>query len=233
MSVLALCIGLFGCTNTNVEPYEPYEVLAEEAENPVNVVDVGEINSAMNALRRVLLGEQKVYSLYSGYYYLKEYYQNLFSIDYSFEERVRFAVVDMDGDGIPEVVLNFHNVIVEVLHYEDGRVYSYSFVPRAMGGIKTDGTFGWGHLARVHGFRKITFYRGTYEFVDLAVSSNIPGTWRQGYGYERIFQINDTEVIREEFETFFIEQEAKDDVEWYPFIEENIDMVFSQWGSNR
>ena len=47
---------------------------------------------------------------------------------------VSFAAVDMDGDKIPEIVLEGDNYIgYEVLHYYEGIVYGYSFVYKGYG----------------------------------------------------------------------------------------------------
>ena len=44
-------------------------------------------------------------------------------------ERVYFSLVDMDGDGICELVFSCYYCVTQILHYEDGRVYCYEFHP--------------------------------------------------------------------------------------------------------
>lgn len=43
-----------------------------------------------------------------------------------------FIIVDMDGDGANEIVLYCSPESAQVLHYEDGVVYSYQDVFRGM-----------------------------------------------------------------------------------------------------
>jgi hypothetical protein len=59
------------------------------------------------------------------------------------EKYLRFAIVDLDGDGIPEIVLEHPHGIIRILRYENGTVYGFTFSNRAMNNIKKDGTFEW------------------------------------------------------------------------------------------
>lgn len=52
-----------------------------------------------------------------------------------------FMIVDMDGDGTKEVVLECSPESTQVLHYEDGEVYSYQFVFRGMKRILKSGIY--------------------------------------------------------------------------------------------
>lgn len=64
-------------------------------------------------------------------FYLNEYcwYLNDVNIEYHADY---FMIVDMDGDGLKEVVLECTPGTSQVLHYEEGEVYSYQFGIRAM-----------------------------------------------------------------------------------------------------
>ncbi|MBD5541644.1 MAG: hypothetical protein HDR00_10740 [Lachnospiraceae bacterium] len=53
----------------------------------------------------------------------------------------KFMLVDMDGDGGNEVVLYCWPESTQVLHYEDGVVYSYQFVFRGMKRIHKNGIY--------------------------------------------------------------------------------------------
>ena len=53
------------------------------------------------------------------------------------------AILDMDGDGINEYVIQSPEKDHIVLHYYDGKVYSYCFDSHAFCNLSTDGTFHW------------------------------------------------------------------------------------------
>ena len=53
----------------------------------------------------------------------------------------RFMIVDMDGDGKEEIVLECDPGTTHILHYEDGEVYGYQFGVRAMQTISKDGIY--------------------------------------------------------------------------------------------
>ena len=52
-----------------------------------------------------------------------------------------FMIVDMDGDGKEEIVLECDPGTTHILHYEDGEVYGYQFGVRAMETISKDGIY--------------------------------------------------------------------------------------------
>ncbi|HML46826.1 MAG TPA: SH3 domain-containing protein, partial [Clostridia bacterium] len=83
----------------------------------------------------------------------------------------RFAVVDMDRDGTPEVILsemvNGFEYGFEVLHVRDGVVYGYDFVARALSDLKTDGTFSFSSGAADNGFGTVRFAPYAYQSDDI------------------------------------------------------------------
>ena len=53
------------------------------------------------------------------------------------------AILDMDGDGINEYVIQSPQRDHIILHYFDGKIYSYSFDFKNLFRLNTDGTFYW------------------------------------------------------------------------------------------
>lgn len=77
-------------------------------------------------------------------------------------EIVQAAALDMNGDGIKEVILNIavnSNVdhAVWVLHYQNGEVQGQLYYHRQLGNIKTDGTFHWSGSSSNHGAARLVF----------------------------------------------------------------------------
>ena len=53
------------------------------------------------------------------------------------------AILDMDGDGINEYIIQSEAKDHIVLHYHDGKVYSYCFDSKSFFNLNTDGSFYW------------------------------------------------------------------------------------------
>jgi len=137
-----------------------------------------------------------------------------------------FAVVDMDGDKIPEVVLELKvggegADFREVLHYYNGEVYGYFCGIRSLSGVKADGTFGVSGGAGDWGFEKLRFTGNTVETVRLGDCQS-----NSTQDVESYF-VNDKPVTEEAFQHYVDEQGAKEDVVWYEFSQENIETQLS------
>ncbi len=134
---------------------------------------------------------------------------------------INFAVLDMDGDKIDEVVIQYsltasypYPDYVEVLHYREGTVYGYNFSYRGLYGLKNDGSFMWSNAADDNGYATLQFPSYNWEYVNIAY--NKPNLNNEPY------VINYQTVTKSDYDTFIKSQEEKEDVIWYEFNEENI-----------
>lgn len=74
-------------------------------------------------------------------YYLNNYHLKKGKQDEDFRI-LYFSIVDMDQDGIYELVLTGGWEITQIMHYEEGQVYSYQFdYYDEIGDIAKDGVF--------------------------------------------------------------------------------------------
>lgn len=141
-------------------------------------------------------------------------------------EITKFAVVDLDNDGIPEVTLwetvnNNVDYGVEILHYQNGAVYSYSFVYRAFNNLKTDGTFSFSSSAADSGFGTVNLNDGSYTFNKITYSEQSPDS------DAIIFFVNNKIATADEFDSAMDEQNMNADIKWYDFTEENIETMLA------
>ncbi len=143
-----------------------------------------------------------------------------------------FAVLDMDGDKIPEVVLRLtvdeNPNFVEVLHYMNGEVYGYFFGNDQLSDLKTDGTFRWlsGGLT-YNGYGKLRFQTNFCEIDNLAYHES-SATNESSTTFAIAYYINNKLVTIDSYKAFVKEEEAKRDVTWYKFSQENISTVTSK-----
>jgi len=167
--------------------------------------------------------------------FLHEY---LDSAPYIFTYHIeRFAIIDMDGDGVPEIVLaSMPDGDSLILHYGgDGVVYGFGIPYRQFRFLKEDGTFtqlswmqDWGSIARVNFVRDGTQVNMELEFLY---------EWEQVFEYyEGVYRL--TLYLNSELFTDFEEgwaivelargyQNKKEDVIWHPFAE-FLD-IFNPW----
>ncbi len=130
----------------------------------------------------------------------------------------RFAVVDLDGDGVNEVVLEIYvgewPAEYEILHLHNGEVRLYSVVAKGMCDLKTDGTHGWLDGVTHSGYCRITGF--TDETYDLECDDFLY------YEYDfdthiMSYYIDHQPVSERAFNKAEEEQRNKPDVEWRDF----------------
>ena len=125
----------------------------------------------------------------------------------------RFALLDLDGDGTDELVLNIDYSGDEeyvVLTCFDGAVYANQVVHRGFLTPKADGTVAWSNGAFDNGYARFRFGNGVLVYDDFAaVSSDDSGSVT--------YTLNGESVSEEDFDAFIAEQNAKDDLAWTAF----------------
>ena len=143
----------------------------------------------------------------------KEIYINEYSIPSLSYDVDSYSVVDMDGDGAVEVLLDSRmgDGDIIMLHYENGAVYGYSFGFRSMYNIMTDGSFYWtASTGRQYGSSRFSSISGgDYTYKEL---------YRIEHSFDnhdiyKIF-IENVEVTEEEFDEY--EKSLCDEkITWY------------------
>jgi len=144
------------------------------------------------------------------YIYLHEYLIDCSDDDYT-AQVTQFTILDMDGDGNAEVVLQIMpGRFLLLFHYDNDKIYGYHFGMRSMGGLKKDGTFHWSSGAAYHGFSKLKFINGICEINEIGRYENY-----QNY-------INGEQVSDDIYYSFQNEQFEKEDVGWHDFFGQTI-----------
>ncbi|WP_291635854.1 lysozyme inhibitor LprI family protein, partial [Clostridium sp.] len=146
----------------------------------------------------------------------KQYPGNIFKV-------TRFTVIDMDGDKIPEVVLELSNannnpMFFEILHYMKGVVYGYNIVYRGLEQLKTDGTAWSSSGASDNVCGKLKFESNAYQTDIFGYNKSS----QNNDGITTAYFINNKPVTKEAFDSFSKEQNVKKDVAWFEFSQKNI-----------
>ena len=122
--------------------------------------------SAMETYKAVLQNKKAFYSTDDKKYYLLDEFDYWNELDNLPLKAVRFAVVDMDGDGMPEIVLELTSGFdgaFEVLHYEEGTVFGFNHSYRGLLGLTSNGIYEGSNGAGVSGFFRSSFKKDTYS----------------------------------------------------------------------
>ena len=127
--------------NTN---FEPSDSLDGDNTNDNSSTPVSEAEKAMNLYEAALNNEICVFDEQLGEISIKDcrFLNNNVTVGEC--ERINKAILDMDGDGINEYVLQSADESDHiVLHYYDENIYSYSFGNTDFRHLNTNGTFYW------------------------------------------------------------------------------------------
>ena len=186
-----------------------------------NQVSIGD----MNNFREVLLGNSSFYKVGSDENIsIKELYRCFTSDDTVKLKASSFTVIDLDEDGMDEIVLWLEIHENEpfgcvILHSVEDKVYGYPLWHRAFNSLKTDGIFHFSSGAGSNGFGKITFTPQEYAVKEI--------TFCQTHYTEKneaviSFFVNSLPADRADFETETEKQNSKQDAEKYSYTEDNI-----------
>jgi formylglycine-generating enzyme required for sulfatase activity len=212
-----LCLFLFFTVNLNRS--DNNRGLSQPA---VQETENSELSLSLEAYKSVLANEASfINTVDNKKVYLKDFLVSPLKV-------LNFTVIDMDGDTIPEAVLELTMneewpFSVEVLHYKNGEVYGYNFTFRALMQLKTDGTFTFSSGAFDYGYGKLHFESNKSE-------TDKTGYTESSYNNDtliRSFFINHNPVTEEEFKTFEKKQNEKEDVTWYEFTQDNVEKELS------
>ena len=119
------------------------------------------------------------------------------------------AVVDMDQDGISELILKYSytNDLI-ILHYENDRVYCYNILQKNTT-IYTDGSFAWenysDNFGREFGISRISYHDGRPKYQELC---------RVERNYN-MYYVNGTPVTEEEYDNY-IENTPRTSITFHP-----------------
>lgn len=143
----------------------------------------------------------------------------------------KLAIVDLENDGTPEVILwlvvnNDDYYGFEVLRYQDGVVYGYTLWYRAFMELKADGTFSFSGGAADYGF-------GTVKFTQKAYSVDKISYCESGYDSKNnqsvSYFVEHGSATEDDFLSAIKKQSGKAEAEWYGFTDDNIETMLSNF----
>ncbi|PPK83164.1 hypothetical protein BXY41_101227 [Lacrimispora xylanisolvens] len=178
--------------------------------------------SPMQTFKAVLLNEQTLLctdkSPYNDLDHEWNGYLNELAYDSNPIKTPQFAVVDLDGDGVSEVVLaieDYNGFII--LRYKEGNVYGFIVSYRTMYNLKADGSFMSSSSSSDTSVSKVLFIGDTF-FQDDMINS-VGGTPDITY-----FK-HDMPVDKDTFDKHLDSFDSLPDVEWHDYCQQAIDQL--------
>lgn len=221
--MIALIIPVFaGCKSTGQSGYS-----TDETQSSLTASQ--SVKSPMSVYKSVLHNKTHFFSTDSKKdLYISQLNQAI-SDDSSVKAKAtKFAVVDLDNNDTPEIVLwlsvnNNEYFGFEVLSYRNEVVYGYTIPYRAFMDLKSDGTFSFSSGAADNGFGTITFSGKGYNINNISYSkSSYDSSNNQVISYF----VNQEVSSEEDFLKAINEQSEKPGVTWYDFTDDNIETLF-------
>ena len=138
-----------------------------------------------------------------------------------------FAIKDMDGDGISEMILKWqHDNGFYLLRYWNGKVICNEFPYRGLRNIREDGSSS-GSNSSAESFIHKLFFIG-----DSSLKSTIAETDLTRYPYDSRYYVYNVQVSEEEWQKVSDMHYALPEIEWYEFNEEEIRKRISETMEN-
>ena len=113
------------------------------------------------------------------------------------------AILDMDGDGINEYVIQSPQRDHIILRYYDGKIYSYSFDFKSLFRINTDGTFYWYSADSDSTSNLITTGLNQIAFNDSSIVIKELYRLKNVFDYAEEYYLDGCQVTREEYLDYY------------------------------
>lgn len=239
--LMALCLS--GCAQTNSQPNlmqltngesrltEPKEN-GSELSGSTSSPAMPDIHIIMNDYQSVLDNQSKFFWIDNQEYMYLSQYLDLTSDGLSIpKEFISFAIIDLDNDSIPEVVLwervnGNDDVSYLILHYDEEVVYGYLTYYRGFNQLKDDGTFSFSSSASNSGFGTLILTDKDYNLDKITYCRSFSD---YSGGKTTEYFVNYMRASQEGFDLAIDMQSKKPDVTWSAYTTDNIAAIFSEY----
>lgn len=156
---------------------------------------------------------------------VKEWYGYEFPKATSFD---RFSVTDVDADGLPELLLELLDTEgypfgYELFRYENGEVYGYPFVVRAMEQVTREGDVFASSGANDNGWYQLRFSGDQVQWITTCHTQSNADHSAVHYW------IGDQEVAKAEYDARAAQISSREPIVWLPYAEDALRTVVAKF----
>lgn len=156
-----------------------------------------------------ILLNQKAFLLYGQQMLIDAYKSPYLQKELAHCDTVEYAVVDMDGDKKPELLIRGWSQDILVLHEENGVVYGYDFTFQAMYNLNQDGHYYWNaNAGTTYGCSRLSFINGECKQIELYRVEHAEND-------EAKFFVDNVEASKSAFDTYCKQLTAAKAIVWY------------------
>ena len=153
--------------NTTVQETPENTIVPDNKED--SVIDTVQNEQARQAYGMALRNEIKIYyPILDSMTPAETYFEGICVVEKG--NPTRQTLIDMDKDGIKELILAYDGVFI-LLHFENDIVYATDFHLSSMETIYTDGSFSWSHTDDIFGYEcgisRVSFVNGRKKVEEL------------------------------------------------------------------
>jgi hypothetical protein len=223
------CIDVLDQSPANPDEISTAASQSEDGENQ-GPIQSSEMASTMEAYKSVLQGNSKFFSTDVN----SDLNISQLSLAVSDDSNVtasatKFAIVDLDNDGTPEIILrlavSFDDYYgFEVFRCQNGAIYGYTLYYRSFMGLKANGTFSFSSGAADNGFGRVTFTETAYTIDEITYCES---SYDSNNNMSVLYFVNQQNATEAEFLSAVNRQGEEPDAIWYDFTDENIETKVS------
>lgn len=152
-----------------------------------------------------------------------EWYAQVFGLSCTYS---RFCVMDLDADGLPELILELVDAegypeFYEIFHYAEGTVQGFCLGLRAMEAVTLEGDLLGSDGAMDNSWYRIQFNKNQLERTDTCHSSS------SDTGV--LYYIGDQAVTEAEYNAYTAVIEQKDRPLWFAFSTDNVSAIATKF----
>jgi beta-lactamase regulating signal transducer with metallopeptidase domain len=139
----------------------------------------------------------------------------------------KFAIMDLDNDGNPEVILwlsvnNDDYYGFEVLRYQNGAVYGYTLWYRSFMDLKANGTFSFSSGAADSGFGTVKFTESAYSIDKITYSES---SYDSNNNMSVSYFVDHESATEDAFLSAVNRQSEAADATWYEYADDTIEAM--------
>ena len=144
---------------------------------------------------------------------------------------LKYATIDLDGSGVPEVILWLQvnenaSFGFEILRQKSGQVYGYTLPYQSFMDPKQDGTFSFSGGAADSGFGTLSFSDAAYTINEITYSQS---AYDANNELTVSYCVNGQAASEAKFLAAVEKQNGKENLPWYDFTDENLASGIALW----
>jgi len=143
-----------------------------------------------------------------------------------------FTVLDLEGDGVPELIVQEEGpYFFKILRYDGRQLFCYDVPYRGMMDLKTDGTYCFSSGHQDHGIGRAVFTNDAMETNKLIWCQSVP-TVNDVFPTKCEWFTNGKPATEEDLTKAYDSRAYLKEVRWYDYNEETIEQLFAPAASN-